>query len=168
MELLVTVIIVAVLASYAVYHYTNIMDEGKLNAAKGKLAGLGGATARFLLENANGVATQCNYSIDVDSCSGGLCSLEELMNDPANHHCVGETVDQQRYMLDVIQCGYAEKSLGYDNYYSFYIGCPGTHNCGTENTITAFMKVKSEHSGNANFPACVYFDPNTDKVVEVN
>ena len=55
-----------------------------------------------------------------------------------------------------------------DAYYDYYIGCPGAHGCGNLNRVTAYMRVKGDFAGNANFPACVFFDPTTDRVEEVN
>ena len=50
-ELLVTVIIVATLATYAVYYYTNTIDDGKVQAAKAKLVALSGSLYRYVSEN---------------------------------------------------------------------------------------------------------------------
>jgi len=157
MELLVTVVLVAIIASYAVYQYSSIMDEGRVKAAKGKLAALGGATARFLMENAPG--SGCDWWN-----TGEIISPSTL----ADHaQCVGEEVDHKWYMYDVFACGYAERSLGLNNHFNFYFGCPSQYSCGNYDSLTVFMKPKPENASNSNFPSCAYFDPETDKVVEV-
>ena len=156
MELLVTVILVAILASYGVYYYTDIINEGKLNAAKGKLAALGGATARFLTENAMGL--ECSYGLDT-----GL-NIEELMEDNSRH-CIGESVDQKWYMFDVFACGYAEKTLGIEENFIFYFGCPSELSCGDFNQMTVLMKPKE--GAPEEFPKCAYFDTGVDRVIEV-
>ena len=141
MELIVTVILVAILASYAVYHYTNVMDEGRLNGAKGKLAALGGSTARFILEHGAPAMTG-DVAID-SSVVSGSCNHGEIKG--------------------VFTCGYAEKNVGFDDNFNFAFS---DHPCGlVTNYITAMMTPKQD---NDIFPDCVYFNPNVDAVVEVN
>lgn len=152
MELLVTVILVAVLASYSVYYYNNTIDEGKLHAAKGKLAALGGAVERYKIENSG----------KIDRCLAVALSESEM-----NKSCgSGNSTLDRAY--DIFRCGYAEKSLGFDDNFTFYLGCPS--NCGVSGTFggedtTAYMKPKEE--GNSIFPTCAYFDADSDKVIEV-
>jgi len=157
MELLVTVILVAILASYGVYYYTDIINEGKLNAAKGKLAALGGATSRFLVET----------SIDPLGCSLGYDVGEDMYSVLSSRtlHCMGMTEDSYWYAFDVFACGFAEKSLTWDENFVFYFGCPNQHRCGTLNQITVFMKPKENAPSDS--PKCAYFDPVFDKVIEV-
>ena len=152
MELLVTVILVAVLATYAVYHYNSVMDEGRVKAAKGKLAALGGAAARFVLENGdlsldNQVKiTQSNLTNAV------ICDLMSAQNSDTDK------------VMSIFRCGYAEKSLGLDKFFDFYFY---KNPCGSDISATrVFIKPKPENIGNSNFPSCAYFDPNTDKVIE--
>ena len=146
-ELLVTVILVAILASYSVYYYNNTIDEGKVNAAKGKLAALGGATARYFVENgefASGTHLEMiNATSDYDNCE---------QNDDV--------------ILDVFACGYAEPSLGREQNFNFFFGRPSTHNCGDYNYYTVFM-IPKEDDVSSVFPICAYFNRDTDKVVEV-
>ena len=148
MELLVTVILVAVLASYSVYHYNNTMDEGKLNAAKGKLAALGGAVERYKIENLWGTATSSSDIKISPSQMNGSCDLSQ----PGDYY-------------NVFRCGYAEKSLGISgDSFDFYIGNP-KGDCGGEyNGITVYMTPKETSSV---YPKCAYFHPDFDKVLEV-
>ena len=150
MELLVTVILVAILASYAVYYYTDILQEGRLNAAKGKLAALGGATARFILDHPNNI--QCYQHTPAISPTSltGKCNY---------------SVSGVDYLYNIFKCGYAEKSLGIEENFDFYIDCPSNHGCGTGGYVTAVMTPKNGQDDI--FPACAYFDPDMDKVIEV-
>ena len=149
MELIVTVILVAILASYAVYHYTNVMDEGKVNGAKGKLAALGGATARFILEN----GTPENFA--------GPSTDEQLisnldLNDPCDTNKIA----------GVFTCGYAGKNVGFDSNFEFTFA---DKPCGSsEGAVRVMMKPNSENEDNSNFPKCAYFNPDFDNVIEVN
>jgi len=159
MELLVTVILVAVLASYGVYYYSDILDEGKANAAKGKLASLGGATSRFILENIT--SPQGLLCGDIQSANVNISTLLAEQSS-----CVGHPVDNKWYMSDVFRCGYAENSLSWDDNFDFYFGCPNASSaCGTGyDKVSVYMKPKTGVNG----PACAYFDPNNDKVMEVS
>ena len=152
MEILVTIILVAVLASYGVYSYLDVMEEGRYNAAKGKLAALGGATARYLLERSPGFGDTCNsYSININIDDiPGTC-------DPAS--------DREMYMYNVFRCGYADKNLGIADGFNFSFGCPNDHDCGLYDGMTAFIKPVDGQSDIV--PACAYFDPDTDTVVEI-
>lgn len=158
MELLVTVILVAVLASYSVYYYNNTIDEGKVNAAKGKLAALGGAFERFKIEQ--GSFPQCSISEIpiVESSMAGHCGPLLPEQQELNYRAFG-----------TFRCGYAEKHLGLDENFDFYFGCPSTssQDCGYPNIgFTVYMKPKSKTSSTV-YPACAYFNPNIDKVIEV-
>lgn len=153
MELLVTVILVAVLASYSVYYYNNTIDEGKLHAAKGKLAALGGALERFKLENHRYIG-----------CSGAI----ELTSSNIVGTCDVSNFDSRDKLLNVFYCGYAEKSLALDDNFRFYIGCPSECNVQTFSTDrTAYVAIMKPKTTSSVFPTCAYFDPNHDKVVEV-
>ncbi len=145
MELLVTVILVAVLATYAVYYYTDIMREGEVNAAKGKLAALGGATARYILEK--GEFLQANDEIEIS---------EEFV---AQQACGADNNKAK----DIFRCGYAEKSLGFDDHFDFYFS---RKPCGINEAIptTVFMEPKDDEDSDV-YPACAYFDPDQDKVI---
>ena len=127
MELLVTVILVAILASYGVYYYTNTMREGNLNAAKGKLAGLGGAVERFKIE----------YG---DSTLGSPLQITAAtMSGTCNYY----SEDTEVKMYSIFRCGYVEKSLGIDDNFDFYLGAPSAGICGgSGNSTTAFMTPK--------------------------
>ena len=156
MELLITVILVAILATYGVYYYTGIMKEGKYNAAKGKLAALGGATARFMLEQAyNSNFCGEDYSIDPIQVSGMTSSCT-----PGNNQQVG-------YMYNVFRCGYADKNLGIAEGYNFSFGCPSEHACGTYNSMTVYMTPGEGNAEDDIVAKCVYFNPDTDRVVEI-
>lgn len=149
MELLITVILVAVLASYSVYYYNNTIDEGKLNAAKGKLAALGGALERYKLEN-----------ISVELMCKNVTNVREVAVDQ-----IGECrTDAPNELSNVFNCGYAERHLGIDENFDFYFGCASE--CGADgvNVLSVFMTPGTESSV---FPVCAYFDPDTDKVKEV-
>ncbi len=147
-ELLVTVILVAVLASYSVYYYNNTIDEGKINAAKGKLAALGGATARYFIEN------------DAIASNGGINAATDYKN------CELNTGNNR--ILDVIACGYAEPSLTTEVNFNFFFGRPRANSCYNNtynyNDYTVYMTPKTESSV---FPKCAYFDRDQDKVIEV-
>ena len=158
MELLVTVILVAVLASYSVYYYNNTIDEGKLNAAKGKLAALGGAFERYKIEQ--GSITQCP--------SQGLLITELNMSGSCAKSFMQQSNDMIR-VFETFRCGYAEKHLGLDENFDFYFGCPDadSQDCGVPAVgFTVYMKPKSKTSSEV-YPACAYFNPDIDKVVEV-
>ena len=146
MELIVTVILVAVLASFAVYHYNNIMDEGTLNAAKGKLAALGGATARFILEQGTPAPSTGEDFAEGVSTSGisGSCDNNDIKG--------------------VFTCGYAEKSLSFAEGFDFSFGYICGENTGT---LTVRMVPNGNNADNENFPSCAYFDPEQDKVIEL-
>ena len=111
MELLVTVILVAVLASYSVYYYNNTIDEGKLHAAKGKMASLGGALERFKLENDRHIG--CSEST-VEITTSNMSGTCDLVSSEGNGLS----------LLNVFRCGYAERSLGADENFRFYFACP--------------------------------------------
>ena len=145
MELLVTVILVAVLASYSVYYYNNTMEEGKLNAAKGKLAALGGAVERFKAENSINIA--CGTSVAITSSNmGGACNAN------------ANSTNANRF-LDVFTCAYAERSLGLDENFTFYFACASTE-CDDENAPNEYVAVLKK-SGST---ICAYFNPVKDKV----
>ena len=154
MELLVTVILVAILASYGVYYYSDILREGRYNAARGKLAALGGATARFILEHAGDGVTCEGYSINNFSSATlpGSCDA---------------AADRQFYMYNVFRCDYADKNLAIAEGYSFSFGCPNEHSCGTYSSMTVYMKPGAGNHEDNIVPACAYFDPDTDRIVEV-
>ena len=158
MELLVTVILVSVLASYGVYYYTDIMREGKYNAAKGKLAALGGATARFLLEDVRSLVNQCNYHYveDVET---------RYMSKTCGDDSTANGNEGNDAMYDVFRCGYADKNLGITEDYKLSFGCPINHNCGQYSSITVFMKPVAGQDDIV--PACAYFDADIDRVIEV-
>ena len=139
-ELIVTVILVAILASYAVYHYNNVMDEGKLNAAKGKLAALGGATQRFILEHGSPVL---DNQIEITSSNiSGACNNSDITG--------------------VFTCGYAEKSLSSAEGFKLWFK---ENPCSSQAGITVYM---APVDVNSSFPSCIYFDPSEDKIVEVD
>ena len=149
MELLVTVILVAILASYAVYYYNNTMKEGEVNAAEGKLASLGGAVARYMIEYGNIVLDR------------PVKITTSIVNGICNYHSNNAEIK----MKSIFSCGYIEKSLGFNNNFDFYFGSPNDSSCGGAiNTTTVFMKPKTADSL---YPSCAYFNPSTDKVVEV-
>ena len=153
MELLVTVILVAVLASYSVYYYNNTIDEGKVRAAEGKMATLGGGFERFKLETDRHVSC-ANEGLEITSDNiVGVCDLNSEEN--------------REGLLNVFYCGYAERSLGLDDSFQFYFGCPS--DCGVETTINEFVVYMKPKNPNASsvFPSCAYFNPVQDKVVEV-
>jgi len=154
MELLVTVILVAVLASYSVYHYNTTIDEGKLRAAEGKMAALGGALERYKLEN-NAHFDNCNENpVEITSSNiTGNCGVESSIYGVV--------------LLNVFYCGYAEKSLGLDENFKFYFGCPS--DCGVESNINEFVVYMKPSNANPSsvFPTCAYFDPVHDRAVEV-
>lgn len=149
MELLITVILVAVLASYSVYYYNNTIDEGKLNAAKGKLAALGGALERYKIENVHFDTAGCKDVVDVRSTAA---EITECFSDDPYH------------LANLFNCGYAERHLGIDENFDFSFGCASE--CGADgvNVFSVFMTPRTESSV---FPVCAYFDPDTDKVKEV-
>ena len=158
MELLVTVILVAVLASYSVYYYNNSIDEGKVIAAKGKLAALGGATARFFIER---------EGADELTCTSKAANAEF-------RPCNGNTGDNLIY--DVFACDYAETSVAYDKYFNIFFGCPssGGEDCGSDAATlnyTVFMKPDPDNPENNPlpevFPKCVYYDMEEAKLIEV-
>ena len=146
MELLVTVVLVAVLASYSVYYYNNVIDEGKLNAAKGKMAALGGAFERYKLES--NVNFTCSTDVAITSLPS-CASISGQANDPRN-----------------VFCGYAERQLAFDDNFTFYIGCPNDGKCGAGDVteVTVYMLPKASSSV---YPICAYFNPAKDKVSEV-
>ena len=149
MELLVTVILVAVLASYSIYQYNNTIDEGKLNAAKGKLSALGGATARYFLENTG---------------TGITCGKEKKVENTFKSCGKNEGLDK---IYDVFACGYAETSLSHEENFTFYFGCPiDKTGCGTYAEYTVFMMPKEGVESDI-FPTCAYFNVDTDKIVEM-
>lgn len=153
MELLVTVILVAVLASYSVYYYNNTIDEGKLRAAEGKMATLGGALERFKMENDRHIGcTNSGFEITAGNIHGN-CDLTNT--------------EDATDLLNLFYCGYAEKSLGLDDNFKFYFGCPS--DCGVDTTINEFVVYMKPTNPNASsvFPSCVYFNPIYDKAVEV-
>ena len=159
MELLVTVILVAVLASYSVYYYNNTIDEGKLNAAKGKLAALGGAFERYKIEQ--GSITQCPTQ--------GLLITESNMNASCGKTVLQHNNQTANRAFETFHCGYAEKHLGLDENFNFYFGCPeiDSKDCGDPGVgFTVYMKPKSKTSSDV-YPTCAYFNPSIDKVVEV-
>ena len=153
MELLITVILVAVLASYSVYYYNNTIDEGKLHAAKGKMATLGGALERFKMENDRHIG--CSESkVDITASNiMGACDLSDH--------------EDRLGLLNVFRCGYAEKSLALDENFDFAFACPSE--CGVETTINEFVVIMTPKNASQSpiFPSCVYFDPVHDKAVEV-
>lgn len=142
LELLVTVVLVAILASYGVYYYTDIMDEGRENAAKGRLMALGSATARFIMEN--GTPDE-NYPVEIDPAQiNGQCDTSTIMG--------------------VFNCGYAERSLSSSADFVFSFG---NNPCGAVLTdITVFM-VPTQEAGHDTYPACTYYNPRTDMAIEV-
>jgi len=150
MELLVTVILVAILASYSVYYYNNTIAEGKLNAAKGKLAALGGAFERYKIENITWethATAASKLRINPDNMSGA-CDLSHP----------GE-------FYNVFRCGYADKNLGMSEDMSFFFGHPSLTECGGVDVgLTVFLVPDETNSVN---PKCAYFSPNEDKVIEV-
>ena len=149
MELIVTVILVAILASYGVYYYNNTMHEGEVKAAKGKLAALGGGVARFILEY--GQPSVLN-NILIDSSVSGDC----------DYYSSNATTK----MMSIFNCGYLERSLGFDENFDFYFGVPSNGSCGGSiNTFSVFMKPKEQNV--EGYPSCAFFNPNTDNVVEV-
>lgn len=151
MELLVTVILVAILATYAVYYYTDIMREGEVNAAKGKLAALGGAVARYVLEKGT-ITLQNEVTI-------GETNLTTLSTcNPA----ATEDIDK---VLNVFRCGYAEKSLGIDDHFKFVFS-PGRP-CGSDLDVTTVYMEPQESEHSDIYPECAYFDPDLDKVIVV-
>ncbi len=154
MELLVTVILVAILASYGVYYYTDILHEGRYKAAKGQLAALGGATARFLLEDSRSSSRECVHYIDnVNTLYiKGVCNKNDISG-------------EDDLMYDVFRCGYADKSLAIIEDYKLSFGCPNRHSCGNYDYMTVFMKPVAGQDDIV--AACAYFDPDTDRVVEV-
>ena len=68
-------------------------------------------------------------------------------------------------MFDVFTCGYAEKTLSWDENFIFSFGCPTNYHCGDFDYMTVFMKPKE--GAPEEFPKCAYFDPSLDKVIEV-
>ena len=144
-ELLVTVILVAILASYGVYYYSDVVNEGRFNAAKSRLAALGGATARFVLEN--GTPDDTYPKTIKDNRITGICDPSEIMG--------------------VFNCGYAESSLsGFDsNVFAFFFD-KNPCNSNTNDVVTVYMVPDEGFTGDA--PGCVYFDPESDALVEVN
>ncbi len=150
MELIVTVILVAVLASYGVYYYTNTIREGEVKAAKGKLAALGGGVARFILEYGQpGLSAPLLIDTTIES---GTCNYYS--------HNASEK------MKSIFTCGYIEKSLGFDEKFNFYFGIPSNSACGGNlDTLSVFMKPKEQNV--EGYPSCAFFNPNTDTVVEV-
>ena len=141
MELLVTVILVAILASYGVYYYKDIMNEGKKNAAKGKLMTLGSATARFILENGEPPE---EYPVQIrQEDITGTCDTTKIMG--------------------VFNCGYAERSLSSSTDFVFKFGKEPCDNANVG--VTAFMVPTVN---NDSYPSCAFFDPATDTVIEVN
>ena len=149
MELLVTVILVAILASYAVYYYNNVMREGEGNAAEGKLAALGGGVARYMLEYGD---ITLNNPVKITSSN---------ITVTCNYH----SNNAENKMMSIFSCGYIERSLGFDDKFDFYFGSPNHSSCGGAiSTTTTFMKPKTE---NDLYPSCAYFNPSTDKVEEV-
>ena len=149
MELLVTVILVAILASYAVYYYNNTMREGEVHAAEGKLAALGGGVERYMIEYGNIT----------------LATHVQITASNVNSQCDYHSSDATEKMMSIFSCGYIEKSLGFDEKFDFYFGAPNNNTCGGAiNVTTVFMKPKEE---NSLYPSCAYFNPNTDKVIEV-
>lgn len=152
MELLVTVILVAILASYAVYYYNNTMKEGEVHAAEGKLAALGGALARFKIE----------YG-DITLATPELISPESISQ--TNCTCNYYSSNAVTKIKSMFCCGYVEKSLGFDNNFNFYFGSPNHRLCGGAlNMTTVFMVPAAGYSSEV---SCAYFDPDNDKVIEV-
>lgn len=148
-ELLVTVILVAVLASYSVYYYNNTVDEGRLNAAKGKLSALGGATARYFIENTSITCGAANSGrVIATAYSGNSCG------------------ENDSRILDVFACGYGEPSLAYESNFDIFFGCPSRESCGNYDEYTVYMKPNANADSSV-FPNCVYFDRSLDKVVDV-
>lgn len=147
-ELIVTVILVAVLASYAVYHYTTTMREGEVKAARGKLAALGGAVERFKIEHGN---------------PGLVGNLR--ITDLNSAVCDYQSADPRNRVMSIFGCGDVERSLGFDSHFDFYFGNPGSGDCGGNlNMLTVFMLPKEHVEG---YPKCAFFNPNTDSTVEV-
>ena len=156
MELLVTVILVAVLASYAVYSYNNTMEEAREKAAKSKLAALGGATMRFLTER--------GYNLT----NSHLCQNGEhgdFVSDITESNINGTCDRTARInILGVFRCGYAERHLGVDDNFDFFFGCPKGHGCGSNSYAGISVYMKRKNGGNC----FAYFDPDVDRVFEVN
>ena len=149
MELIVTVVLVAVLASYSVYYYNNTIEEGKLHAAKGKLAALGGALERYKLEQ--NMHTGCNGKEEITASNmSGACEPSD---------------DTRASLLNVFRCGYAEKSLGLDENFTFYFSCSAE--CNPDQSRTEFVPIMKPKVSSSVYPSCAYFDPVHDIVVEV-
>ncbi|MBO4707310.1 MAG: type II secretion system protein [Elusimicrobiaceae bacterium] len=157
MELLVTIILVAILASYAVYYYSDIMRESEVNAAKGRLAALGGATTRYVLERG---------TFSLTNADGEIAITDSIVAPGVCIPISSETSDADK-ASNVFRCGYAERSLGFDEHFDFYFSTANTPCAGgaTLNSLTVVMKPKAGETSAA-YPACAYFDPNQDKVVE--
>lgn len=151
MELLTTVILVAILASYAVYYYNNTMREGEVHAAEGKLAALGGAFERYKIDYGSITIDNPIQITETFLTTGITC----------DHYSTSVNVKVKSIFI----CGDVEKSLGIDNNFNFYFGSPNHSSCGGGiNTATVFMKPKT---ANSVYPSCAYFNPGTDKVEEV-
>ena len=148
-ELIVTVILVAILASYAVYHYTSTIREGEVKAARGKLAALGGAVERFKIEHGLPNNLEEKYVISDFSTA---CDYQS--STPATK------------LMSIFSCGDVERSLGYDQHFTFYFGKPSNGTCGGNlDEFTVFMVPKDNTV--AEYPKCAFFNPNTDSTVEV-
>ena len=78
--------------------------------------------------------------------------------------CKSDSVNK---IYDVFRCSYAEKSLGIDNYADFYFGCPSNNLCGGEYDGNTVFMVSKDDEAKYFFPKCVYFNPDSNKVVEV-
>ena len=147
-ELIVTVILVAILASYAVYHYTSTIREGEVKAARGTLAALGGAVERFKIEHGEPNLTE-------------NLKIEDLNSAPCDY----QSTDAGVRMMSIFGCGDVERSLGFDSHFTFYFGNPSSGACGGNlNMLTVFMLPQQDV---AEYPKCAFFNPNTDSTVEV-
>ena len=152
MELIVTVILVAILATYAVYHYTSTMREGEVKAARGKMAALGGALERFKIEYGEPELT------------GPIKIESNIFNAKCNYH----SDNPETKIKSIFSCGYVEKFLGFDQHFDFYFGSPDNGKCGGNITIlSVFMFPKKEFESVPEYPKCAYFNPYTDSTVEV-
>ncbi len=154
-ELIVTVILVAILASYAVYHYTAVMREGEVKGARGKLAALGGALERVKIEHGD---LNIEGTLPITNLNTGDCNYQSSNNNIR--------------MMSIFNCGDAERSLGFDDHFIFYFGNPSDDPCSAPSNIspdvfTVFMVPKEEFEDVEEYPTCAFFNPYTDSTVEV-